>query len=83
MAYKYLNATVALPKPAVDAYLREDFERTGNLTEVETSRLHDAHGRADPDACVIGGAPQAVMFAIGILAANGEDCLLRVESPAR
>lgn len=83
MAHRYLNATVGLHAAVVESYLRLDRERTGEKTDVEVSRLHDAHGRVDPDACVIGGESQQVMFAIGILAANGEDCLLRVEAPGR
>ena len=83
MSAKYLNATVALDLKTVLRYLHVDQRNTGNTTDVEVSRLHDAHGRPDPDACVLGGEPQQVMFAIGILAANGEDCLLRVDQPAR
>lgn len=83
MTHRYLNATVELDALTVTRYLAVDHRNTGNTTDVEVSRLHDAHGRVDPHACVIGGEPQQVMFAIGILAANGEDCLLRVEAPAR
>ena len=83
MPAKYLTATIGLCAAVAESYLRLDHERTGGQTDVEVSRLHDAHGRVDPDACVISGETQQVMFAIGILAANGEDCLLRVEAPCR
>lgn len=65
------TAVVKLPFNRVQAMLGNDEERTGNKTEVKIAPSVDLPFFRT----TITGNPQQVMFALGIIAANGEDAL--------
>lgn len=66
-----LIAKFKMTAERLDALMVALDQRTSHHHKVDAENLAN-----EPGYCMVGGAPQDVMFVIGEVAAQGEDCLI-------
>lgn len=81
-----MNTTQPATGPTMVAKFRMTAERLDRMM-IELDRRSAHHHKVDaqdlpnePGSCLVAGAPQDLMFVIGEVAAQGEDCLVFVNT---